>query len=245
METKKLGNTVATIDVDRNELRTRRSRTRPSCSPRARRACRCCRRAARRERARASASAATRRSRSRTTPSSTSTACAPTTAARAPARHRVVAPRRHRPELHRARGDPEGRRGRDALRHRGGERRHPDLHKKGDAGPARAGRRPLALAIAYPDRVAPNAGFARTQAQADTLGRLFGLTLQPFQPFEYNVTKQLWETGYNNTVNGIGERRRGEDQLLRERPLRVRGRAVHVEKIAGTEHSRTTPRRTC
>jgi TonB-linked SusC/RagA family outer membrane protein len=73
--------------------------------------------------------------------------------------------------------------------------------KKGSQGPARWTVDLSRSAIAYPDRVAPNAGFARTPAQADTLGRIFGLSLQPFQPFEYNVTKQLWETGYNNTGN--------------------------------------------
>jgi TonB-linked SusC/RagA family outer membrane protein len=54
----------------------------------------------------------------------------------------------------------------------------------------------------YPHRVAPNTGFARTQAQADSLGALFGQTITPYKPFGYDVTQQLFNTGYNNTVNG-------------------------------------------
>jgi len=73
--------------------------------------------------------------------------------------------------------------------------------KKGSQGPARWNVDFSQSAITYPDRVDANAGFARTQAQADTLGRIFGQTLAPFQPFTYNVTKQLWETGKNSTAN--------------------------------------------
>jgi TonB-dependent starch-binding outer membrane protein SusC len=74
--------------------------------------------------------------------------------------------------------------------------------KRGTQGPARWSLELNRSQIAYPDRVAANSGFARTQAQADTLGRIFGQSIAPFQPFTYNVTKQLWETGFNNTVNG-------------------------------------------
>jgi len=73
--------------------------------------------------------------------------------------------------------------------------------KKGSQGPARWTVDVNRSEISYPDRVAANTGFARTQAQADSLGRLFQQSISPFVPFSYNVTKQLWETGYNNTLN--------------------------------------------
>src|SRR3712207_4183531 len=43
--------------------------------------------------------------------------------------------------------------------------------------------------------------FRSTPAQADTLSRIYGMAITPFVPFQYNVSRQLWETGYNNTVN--------------------------------------------
>jgi TonB-linked SusC/RagA family outer membrane protein len=74
--------------------------------------------------------------------------------------------------------------------------------KKGSQGAARWNLDLSRSQISYPDRVAANAGFARTQAQADTLGRIYGMSIVPYTPFTYNVTQQLWETGYNNTLNG-------------------------------------------
>jgi TonB-linked SusC/RagA family outer membrane protein len=74
--------------------------------------------------------------------------------------------------------------------------------KKGAQGAARWTVEAARSAIAYPDRVDANAGFARTQAQADTLSVHFGRKITPFQPFAYNVTDQIFTTGYNNTFNG-------------------------------------------
>jgi TonB-dependent starch-binding outer membrane protein SusC len=73
--------------------------------------------------------------------------------------------------------------------------------KKGSQGPARWNVDLAQSAIDYPHRVDANAGFARTQAQADTLSRIFGQNITPFNPFTYNVTEQLWETGKNSTAN--------------------------------------------
>ena len=62
-------------------------------------------------------------------------------------------------------------------------------------------------AITFPDRVAPNSGFARTQAQADSLGIFYNTTITPFVPFETNVFRDnLTENGnatsLGGTVNG-------------------------------------------
>ena len=56
-------------------------------------------------------------------------------------------------------------------------------------------------AITFPDRVAPNSGFARTQGQADSLGRFYGTTITPFVPFETNVFRDnLTETGVGTSL---------------------------------------------
>jgi TonB-linked SusC/RagA family outer membrane protein len=83
--------------------------------------------------------------------------------------------------------------------------------KRGTAGPARWNAEYERSALAYPgDRIDPNAGFARTQARADTLSAIFGRTITPFVPFTYNVSEQLWETGSGDiasvSVNGGAER---------------------------------------
>lgn len=57
-------------------------------------------------------------------------------------------------------------------------------------------------AIAYTDRVKPNAGFARTQVQADSLSLLYGQTITPFVPFSYKVVNDLEQVGSNTTLNG-------------------------------------------
>ena len=62
-------------------------------------------------------------------------------------------------------------------------------------------------AITFPDRVAANSGFARTQAQADSLGIFYGTTITPFVPFTTNVFRDnLTETGVatslGSTVTG-------------------------------------------
>lgn len=74
--------------------------------------------------------------------------------------------------------------------------------KKGSQGEARWSFDYERSSIAYPDRVAPNAGFATTQTQADLLSKLYSQTITPFVPFSYNVTKQLFETGYGNVFSG-------------------------------------------
>ena len=73
--------------------------------------------------------------------------------------------------------------------------------KKGAAGPTRWDLQYERASLSYPSRVDANAGFARTQAQADTLSAIFGRPITPFQPFTYNVTEQLWETGFGDVVS--------------------------------------------
>jgi TonB-dependent starch-binding outer membrane protein SusC len=58
-------------------------------------------------------------------------------------------------------------------------------------------------ATQFPDRVAPVAGFARRQGQADTLSQIWQRTIVPFQVFEENVFRDfLTETGYNTVAGG-------------------------------------------
>jgi TonB-linked SusC/RagA family outer membrane protein len=83
--------------------------------------------------------------------------------------------------------------------------------KRGAAGPARWNVEYERSALAYPEgRIDANAGFARTQGRADTLSAIFGRTIAPYAPFTYNVSEQLWETGSGNvasaSVNGGAER---------------------------------------
>jgi hypothetical protein len=123
------------------------------------------------------------------------------------------APRRHRPQLHRRAfngGALRARRGH--LYGTGGPRTATSRssNKRWRRGPARWIRRVRAFALNDPGRIDPNAGFARTAAQADTLSAIFGRQITPFQPFTYNVSEQLWETGTGNvaslSVSGGGER---------------------------------------
>ena len=63
----------------------------------------------------------------------------------------------------------------------------------------------------YPtDRIAPNAGFARTQPQADSLSTLFGRTITPFVPFTVGVLPRLFTTGhggqFGTSVDGGSEK---------------------------------------
>ena len=75
--------------------------------------------------------------------------------------------------------------------------------KKGAQGNARWNLDYERSQLAYPgDRVAPNTGFARTPEQAALLSKLYSQKITPFVPFGYNVTEQLYETGYGNVVNG-------------------------------------------
>jgi TonB-linked SusC/RagA family outer membrane protein len=73
--------------------------------------------------------------------------------------------------------------------------------KRGTTGAPRWTFQAERAAVAYPDRVEPNAGFARTQEQADDLSALFERPITPFVPFTYPVLQQLWETGYSNIFN--------------------------------------------
>lgn len=54
----------------------------------------------------------------------------------------------------------------------------------------------------YPDVWKPNAGFARTAAQAQTINQLWGLNVQPFQVFEVNPIQSLVGTGNSQTISG-------------------------------------------
>ena len=49
------------------------------------------------------------------------------------------------------------------------------------------------------DRYLPLAGFARTQAEADRLSQLHGQTITPYQPFEIPLTPFIFETGSLHT----------------------------------------------
>src|SRR5829696_9881509 len=59
-------------------------------------------------------------------------------------------------------------------------------------------------AIQFPDRVAPNAGYAKTQAQADSLSTYWQMPgLKPFQVFEVPIWNDyLTETGMASALSG-------------------------------------------
>ena len=59
-------------------------------------------------------------------------------------------------------------------------------------------------AIQFPDRVAPNSGYARSQAQADSLATFWQIPgLKAFQVFEVPLwTNQFTETGNGSTLTG-------------------------------------------
>ncbi len=58
-------------------------------------------------------------------------------------------------------------------------------------------------AITFPDRVAPNSGFARRQSQADSLSLFYGRTITPFVPFTTKVFQDnLTETGMGTALGG-------------------------------------------
>ncbi len=89
--------------------------------------------------------------------------------------------------------------------------------KKGTTGPPRFNFRIDQGITNFPgDRVKPLAGFPRTQAQADKLTALYGgkfhdgdRSLKPFEVFESDIIRDLWETGrdqiYSASVTGGGE----------------------------------------
>jgi TonB-dependent starch-binding outer membrane protein SusC len=77
------------------------------------------------------------------------------------------------------------------------------ITKQGSAVPTRWNFAVQQDAIQFPDRVAPVAGFARTQGQADTLSQIWNRTIVPFQVFEENVFRDfLTETGANTVASG-------------------------------------------
>src|SRR6185312_12865357 len=71
--------------------------------------------------------------------------------------------------------------------------------KKGSTGSPRWSFTAQQEAIQFPDRVAPNAGYARSQAQADSLAVYWQRPgLKPFQVFEVPLWKDYFtETGHS------------------------------------------------
>ncbi len=57
-------------------------------------------------------------------------------------------------------------------------------------------------AINYPKAFPDNTGFARTQAQADTMSLYFDGTINPWELVSTNYVHQLYETGYNSEYSG-------------------------------------------
>lgn len=61
-------------------------------------------------------------------------------------------------------------------------------------------------AITYPKTIPDNTGFARSQAQADTMSRYLGGNIHPYELVRENYTHQLFETGlrqeYSGSVSG-------------------------------------------
>jgi TonB-linked SusC/RagA family outer membrane protein len=56
-------------------------------------------------------------------------------------------------------------------------------------------------AISYPDRYHPNAGFARTEAQAQTMSDVFGFPVRPYELVTRTSVKDLFDTGYGQTYS--------------------------------------------
>ena len=73
--------------------------------------------------------------------------------------------------------------------------------KRGQAGPPRWAFHLQQSAVQMPDRFHPNAGFARTQAQADVMSAFYGRTIRPFEVVETKFPLQLRETGYNTSLS--------------------------------------------
>jgi TonB-linked SusC/RagA family outer membrane protein len=76
--------------------------------------------------------------------------------------------------------------------------------KRGSAGAPRWDFTGEQIASQFPrDRLKPVAGFARTPAQADSLSRFYGRTIQPFEVIERNIlADNLTETGSGNVFTG-------------------------------------------
>ena len=72
--------------------------------------------------------------------------------------------------------------------------------KRGAVGPPRFMFQTQHAAIVYPFVIDPNAGFARSRAQADTMAKWLGRPgLQPYQLVEEPFMEDLYETGYAQT----------------------------------------------
>lgn len=67
--------------------------------------------------------------------------------------------------------------------------------KRGQRGPTRFNFRIEQGAVTYPDRVAPNAGFARDSATAARMSQLYRIPVQPYQVIERTFFKDHTETG--------------------------------------------------
>ena len=69
--------------------------------------------------------------------------------------------------------------------------------KRGAIGPPRFTFQTTQQAVAYPSAYDANVGFARTQAQADTMAQWLGTSgLRPYQLVERDFMEDLYETGY-------------------------------------------------
>ncbi len=75
--------------------------------------------------------------------------------------------------------------------------------KRGAVGPPRFTFQTQHAAVAYPGVYDKNVGFARTQAQADTMSRWLGGVsgLRPYQLVEQTFMEDLYETGYSQTYS--------------------------------------------
>ncbi len=57
-------------------------------------------------------------------------------------------------------------------------------------------------AIKYPNTIPDNTGFARSAAQADTMQKYLGGSIQPYQLVRENYVHQLYETGHSQQYSG-------------------------------------------
>ncbi len=74
--------------------------------------------------------------------------------------------------------------------------------KRGNVGPPRFNFQITQSAINYPHVYDANTGFARTQAQADTMAKWLGVSgLKPYQLVEREFMEELYETGYGQTYS--------------------------------------------
>ncbi|MDX1493120.1 MAG: TonB-dependent receptor plug domain-containing protein, partial [Longimicrobiales bacterium] len=72
--------------------------------------------------------------------------------------------------------------------------------KAGSPGAGRLTARVEAGVLSTPDRIPPNAGFARDLEQASRLSTLYGEPIEPFVVFEKDFTRDILETGHFRAV---------------------------------------------